>query len=275
MGRSIVSSLYGVAHQAMTIVTLTTDFGLEDAYVPSMKGVILSLAPKAIVVDVSHDIPPQDIYRGSLVLEDCFRMFPLGTIHVAVVDPGVGTDRKALIIESEGHFFVGPDNGLFSFCLTDQKARCWKIREDAGLKNRSATFEGRDLFAPVAAKLAEGVAVKELADPLQEKISKSYARSPKIGKDESFGEVISIDHFGNLATNLRISELGDPPRWVVLDGKEIGPIQKTYNDVSRNNLLALENSMGRLEIAVSQGSARDSLKAKVGMKVVVRKAKEE
>ncbi len=252
------------------IVTLTTDFGTKDAYVASMKGVICSIASQAKIVDISHEIPPQDILKGSLVLEDCFGRFPKGTVHVAVIDPGVGTSRKALIVEGGGHVFVGPDNGLFSFARHLEGFRTWKIREDTWQGSRSATFDGRDLFAPIGAKIANGTSLSEVATRLTKMVFLNMA-TPSYGEQESVGEVVDIDRFGNLVSNLFVSNLTGGAVSVDLEGKEIGSIQRTYNDVPRMNLLALENSMGRLEIAVSQGSAQEVLKASRGMKVRVRK----
>src|SRR5687767_8873684 len=186
----------------MPIITLLTDFGARDYFVGAMKGVILSLNPEATIVDITHEIPPQDIQAAAFNLLACYRDFPAGTIHVAVVDPGVGSDRRAILVKCANQFFIGPDNGLFSWIREREgKFSAWQITNEQFFRNPvSSTFHGRDVFAPVAAALSKGVAPAEVGPPL-ERIVMLAPLLPRATADAIEGFLIHIDRFGNCITN--------------------------------------------------------------------------
>ena len=256
------------------IITLLTDFGLGDAYVGSMKGVILSLNPDARLVDLSHEVPPQDILSGALVLQSAWRYFPPGAIHLAVVDPGVGSQRRALAAACREQFFVGPDNGLFSLVFAEQPPHTV-----VSLKNPhyfspevSGTFHGRDIFAPVAAHLSLGVPLTAFGPALLDPVGLDFPAS-EFGEKEVQGQIISIDHFGNLISNIPFMALHAWLRGhsasLRVDGRVIPHLATTYSEVSPGDLLALGGSHGYLEIACCQGSAALVLNAAVGARLVL------
>lgn len=245
------------------IVTLTSDFGLRDWYVASMKGVILDIDPEARLVDISHQIAPQDVRSGAFVLFASYGCFPCGTVHLAVVDPGVGTGRLAIAVRTASGIFIGPDNGIFSLVL--QKEEAWEARSlenpDLQRKPVSRTFHGRDIFAPAAAHLAAGIEF-ELLGPACAPVISQWA-SPSCTSAGIEGEVIHIDRFGNAITNVTPDALGEPGqsvRWKVRAGEGAGlPVLETYGLVSPGSALALVGSSGFLEIAVNQGNAASEL----------------
>jgi hypothetical protein len=258
------------------VITLLTDFGTRDAYVGAMKGVILGINPPGALVDLTHEIPPQDLTAGAFVLAAAAPYFPPGTVHLAVVDPGIGTGRRGLAAFARGQYFVGPDNGLFHFIF--------KEADDlaiVSLENRayfraeiSATFHGRDIFAPVAAHLARGVALEELGPPVTDPVLLSLPE-PVFDEDEAAGELIYADRFGNLVSNLRFDRLLS---W--LGGQEflvqVGPctltrFSTTYGEVAPGEVLALKGSHGYLEIACNLASAAERLGVSVGAPLRVRK----
>ncbi len=256
------------------IITLLTDFGLMDGYVASMKGVILDICPDAKLVDISHLIAPHNVRSGAFVLFASYQYFPHGTIHLAVVDPGVGTERGAVAIRTRSCFLVGPDNGLFSLIL--RKETGWEARR---LKNPqfrrsplSSTFHGRDLFAPAAAHIACGVPFETLG-PACDPISPHWSE-PSIGEGEVIGEVIHIDRFGNAITNVlseTLEKLATLEKWTVTAGKfAIESIEQTYGRVITGEPLAVTGSTGFIEIAVNQGNAAIELGLETGTKVTFR-----
>ena len=259
------------------IVTLTTDFGLSDSYVGVMKGVILGLAPQVTVVDICHAVPRHDIAAASLVLAGAYRYFAPGTIHVAVVDPGVGTERRPLALEADGRFFVGPDNGLFSGVL----ARCRDSEVCAvhltnsvfWLPSPSATFHGRDIFAPVAAHIALGVPLRNLGSDLAVRdLQRLPDVAPRQREGVIEGEVVYVDHFGNLTTNITLESLPRATSVAIeIAGRRISGVSTAYGDVTEGEVLALIGSTGFLEIAVSSGSASQRLGVGKGAPVRVRK----
>lgn len=242
------------------IVALTTDFGTADGYVGEMKGLLFSLAPDIEIVDVTHDIPPQDVLAGRIVVDRVWRRFPRETIHVVVVDPGVGSPRAALAVESDGQFLVGPDNGVLSPALGDARVVTLPIPASV-----SSTFHGRDVFAPAAAALARGEALESLgvraAHPLVLRIAEP--RRDVDGSTE--GEVIHVDRFGNAVTNLRGAVDGS----IVLGATTIR-VGRTYADVRDREPIALTGSSGLLEIAVRNSSAARELGISRGDKVLLR-----
>lgn len=250
------------------IITLLTDFGMEDGYVASMKGVILGICPGASLVDVSHEIPPQDVRAGAYVLSTAYSHFPGGTVHLAVVDPGVGSGRRALAVKAAGQYFVGPDNGLFALVLRECSG--WSARS---LENSaywrpevSTTFHGRDVFAPVAAHLAAGLAMEALGPPAEVLLPPWNAVSRKGNRFE--GEVLHIDRFGNIISNVKKEEMRGVAAagelTVMLGEHRIHRFVDTYAQVEPGRLLLLYGSAGYLEVAMNQGSAAAALGVRSG-----------
>jgi S-adenosylmethionine hydrolase len=246
------------------IITLLTDFGTADGYVGEMKGVLLSGAPAATLVDITHEIPPQDVERGRLTVARIWRCFPVGTIHLVVVDPGVGSERAGLCVESDGRFLVGPDNGVLSPALLIPTARAVELPLPV---TASATFHGRDLFAPCAAALARGETIDSLGQPIASPIVRRTPEPIRRPTGELDGEIILVDRFGNCVTNL----FGFGARSVSVGARQI-PVRRTYADVPVGELVALVGSAGFVEIAVRDGSAAESLSLKRGMRVQLRTA---
>jgi len=256
------------------IITLMTDFGTKDGYVGAMKGVILGINPQCTVVDITHEIPPQGVFEGAFVLGNTYCSFPLGSIHLAVVDPGVGTQREALVVETEGYYFVGPDNGIFTWIF-----RGGEVRQVIGIRNRdfflepiSQTFHGRDIFAPIAAHLSRGREPHEFGVKL-DTWSEIDIPEPKTTDKGFAGEVIHIDRFGNLITNLsrRILEplAGQGPLQIHVRDKRIVGLKTAYVQATEGELMAIFDSFDLLEISVMGDSAGEALKAAKGEKVEV------
>lgn len=248
----------------MPVITLLTDFGTADGYVGEMKGVIYAMLPQAQVVDIAHDVAPQDVDGARLAIARYWRRFPLGTIHVVVVDPGVGTPRAALAVESDGQFLVGPDNGVLSPALLRSDVRAVELAIPA---QASATFHGRDVFAPAAARLASGTPLEALGTTFDTPVLRRTPEAKRLADGSVSGEVITVDRFGNLITNLVAPRGGS----VVL-GDRVVPIVRSYGDVAAGDVVALVGSSGLLEIAVRDGSAGDSLRVARGAAVVLRPA---
>jgi S-adenosylmethionine hydrolase len=252
------------------IVTLLTDFGEQDWYVAAMKGVILSRFPSCRLVDISHDIPPGEVFSGSYVLSEAFHFFPEGTVHVAVVDPGVGGKRRALAATAEGHLLLGPDNGLLS--LSHRGAEGGSVRairqEKFCLEPLSRTFHGRDLFAPVAALMAQGGNPHDLGPEIR---GWTRLEFPAVSWEGGalMGKVIHTDRFGNGITNLTKEDVrerfGDLSVEVTVGNTVLRPIRGTYTDVPPGEALALVGSSGRVEISVNGGSARAQLGLQPGV----------
>jgi len=252
----------------MAIITLTTDFGESDHYVGLMKGVMLGIAPDATLVDISHALPPQDLRAGSYVLDAVVDCFPDGTIHCAVVDPGVGSARRAVCIQTGRAYLVGPDNGLFSAYLQREPMRRAVRLTNATYHRQpvSDTFHGRDIFAPVAAHLAAGVAMDELGEPIDGVLHLPLSEPNEADDGTLQLTVLHIDHFGNLITDLPRDAF---ERWLDdrnpddvelrLPATHINGIHRTFADVSDGELVAYFGSTGRLEIAIRNGNAAESL----------------
>jgi len=246
----------------MSIITLTTDFGTSDGYVGTIKGVILSIAPDVTLVDISHDIAPQNIRQGAYVLHAAAPYFPTGTIHLAVVDPGVGSRRRALAILASRGILVGPDNGLFTLLLADEPdAECHEIiHPEFMLRRVSATFHGRDVFASAAAHLASGADLgavgPRIADPVMFPIL-----APVQQPDGSWlGHVLYADHFGNLITSVTLAELQEMGRLeIAIGGRRITGLRRTYAEAAPGELVALVGSSGHLEISIVNGNAAQTL----------------
>ena len=261
------------------IITLLTDFGVDDPFVGVMKGAILSVNPAAKIVDLSHGIGPQDVVQAGYVLVSSYLCFPKGTIHVAVVDPGVGSERRIIGVELDGHTFLAPDNGLLELLLQDHPITraVWINRAELFRQPVSATFHGRDIFAPVAGYLSLGT---DLADvgPIISDVFRGRVPSPtRTPYGLLQGEVICIDRFGNLITNIRAEDLAtcigkpDSAGCEVRAGERvIVGIRRTYSDVPPGKALAVIGSIGRLEIAVHMGNAAQLTGCTRGSRVFVR-----
>ncbi|MFZ5775730.1 MAG: SAM hydrolase/SAM-dependent halogenase family protein [Thermodesulfobacteriota bacterium] len=244
------------------IITLTTDFGLVDEYVGVLKGVLLSRAPQARLVDISHGVEPQGIAQASMLLAAAAPYFPAGTIHLAVVDPGVGTSRQLIALRADGQFLVGPDNGIFTPFLENAEAVVIDSSRHS-LKPVSSTFHGRDILAPAAAALANAVPLLELGTTIP--VETLTKLSPPLLQIDTIhgtitGAVMLGDHFGNLTTNIHHRHLvarGQEPAGlrICLRGHQIDGLAATYGERPAGTLLALINSRGYLELAVAMGSA--------------------
>jgi S-adenosylmethionine hydrolase len=244
------------------LVTLLTDFGTADGYVAEMKGVILTLAPEAEVVDVTHDIPAQDVECGRLAVARYWRRFPEGTVHVAVVDPGVGSPRAALAVESDGRWLVGPDNGLLSPALLVAGARAVALPVPA---SAAPTFHGRDVFAPAAAALALGTPIDALGSPRLDVVIKRTPEPRRLADGSIEGRVITIDRFGNAVTNLLALRASS----VEVNGTTL-PIRRSYSDVQSGEAVALVGSTGLIELAVRDGHGARALGLERGSVVFLR-----
>ena len=245
-----------------SIVTLLTDFGTADGYVAELKGVLLSHAPAVALIDAGHDVPPHDVELGRLALARYWRRFPVGTVHLVVVDPGVGTDRAALAVAADGRFLVGPDNGVLSPALLAAGARAVRLPVPAGA---SATFHGRDLFAPAAARLATGIPLDTLGAPESDPVVRRTPEARRLPDGTIEGTIIAVDRFGNAITNLLAHGGGD----LLVDGRAL-PVRRVYADVEPGAALALVGSNGLLEVAVRDGSAAERLGLRRGARVVLR-----
>jgi S-adenosylmethionine hydrolase len=259
------------------LITLLTDFGTADYFVGAMKGVILSINPNARIVDITHEIPPQDILSGAFTLSAVYKDFPEDTIHVAVVDPGVGSLRRPILVSGGNQFFIGPDNGLFSFVYErEPRARVFHLtNEDYFRRPVSATFHGRDVFAPIAAALAKGIAPEHLGVEIRD-----YVRLPEIKPQAAGGgtieaAILHIDRFGNCITNLTRDSLTEEmiARGVTLtiSGREIACFRHFFAEGKEepDELFAIWGSTGFLEIAAFRASAAKILEVQAGQEIIV------
>jgi S-adenosylmethionine hydrolase len=255
----------------MTIITLTTDFGSRDPFVGVMKGVILGINRRVHLVDLTHEIAPHDVLEGALALEAAVPFFPPGTIHVAVVDPGVGSNRRALALAARGQQFVGPDNGLFTFLLGEPGWRAVALENSAyALPGVSQTFHGRDRFAPAAAHLSTGVSLESLGPSASDPVRLPWPEARREG-EHLVGEVIHIDRFGSLLTSVRaedVESLG-PPGGVTVEvaGRLVQGLCRSYVDRRAGECGAIIGSSQRLEIFAREASARAALGAERGTPV--------
>lgn len=244
----------------MTIVTLLTDFGTADSYVAEMKGVLLARAPHATIVDISHQVSPGDIGAGQYLLSRTWRQFPENTVHLAVIDPGVGTARRAIAAAHAGHRFVAPDNGVLSFLVRDTRFVSLPVPPTA-----APTFHGRDVFAPAAAALANGGALESLGKGITDPY---HAPLPAPHHDGTvvIGEVIYVDRFGTLVSNIPPTMV-EPGVRIRVGDTEVGTLRRTFADAARGALVAFTGSGGTVEIAVRDGSAARLLGVGVGAEV--------
>lgn len=280
------------------IIALLTDFGLKDYFVGAMKGVISSISETAKIVDITHEIEPQNVRAASFTLRACFENFPPKTIFVAVVDPGVGSNRRAILVETTDYFFVSPDNGLLNF-IFDESGKRVESRESRVLSQRnfrsrlttrdsrlafrvfeianekyfaenvSRTFHGRDIFAPVAAHLANGVAPAEFGGEIGDYVCTKETRPRKISPSETRAEIIHIDRFGNLITNLRRENL--PRKFIVRIGEtRIERLLNFFAEAEEGEVFMIFGSAGFLEIAAFKQSAQSILDVRAGQKIIAR-----
>lgn len=253
------------------VVTLLTDFGTRDPFVGVMKGVVLAACPSASLVDLSHEIAPQRVRDAAFWLGAAYPWFGLGTVHLAVVDPGVGSARRALAARADGQLFVAPDNGLLE--VVRRKAKHFEARElepaALGITELSRTFHGRDLFAPVAGRLAAGSLSFERAGGLVEPLATALVPQPRLGQHSAEGEVVLADRFGNLVTNLEAETLpGLAEGSVHVAGRAL-VVVGTYADVVPGDAAAVVGSFGHLEVVCRDGSAAEELGIQSGAPVRV------
>jgi hypothetical protein len=260
------------------IITLTTDFGYRDPFVGIMKGVILNINPSATIIDITHDINPQNILEAALSIEMSFESFPYKTIHVVIVDPGVGSARRPILVRIDRYYFIGPDNGVFSQIYKLQHETLEVIHitaEHYFMPQRSSTFHGRDIFAPAAAWLSRGIDISKFGEPINDYMTISVPAPVMSTENMLEGEVIYIDRFGNAATNIKTQHIDSlygsnytGKLKVSVKGKE-APFKNHYAEAEDTGLYSLMNSFGFLELFVYKGSASSDFSITVGEKVSV------
>lgn len=244
------------------IITMVTDFGTRDAYVGAMKGVICTIMPTARIVDITHEVRPQHLQQAAYMLEASYPWFPPGTVHMVVVDPGVGTMRRPIAAYAGGHLFVGPDNGVLSAPLSSGSPYVHMISDiDFELPERSDTFHGRDIFAPAAAHLASGISVERMGPEVSDFVRLDLPQ-PKLVDESIEGEIVRVDRFGNAISNIprmMLRRLGRGPYEVFAGGRSYGVLKRRYQDVGAQETVALIGGEGRVEIAVNSGNASAEL----------------
>lgn len=243
-----------------SVVTLTTDFGTRDGFTAQMKGVILSIAPLVRIIDVTHDIAPFCVLEGALVLKGLQGYFPPGTIHVAVVDPGVGTARRCIALRSGNQIYVGPDNGIFSLVIAAEPSSEIREIQNQGfvLLSPHPTFHGRDIFAPTAAHLAAGKTFQSVGDVVIDPVTLGIPE-PEITSDGIRGQVIYVDRFGNLTTNVEARMLTRDVKRVSVKDTTVTGLSRSFGEVPEGEPVALVNSFGYLEMAINLGDAAELL----------------
>jgi S-adenosylmethionine hydrolase len=256
----------------VSVISLTTDFGTSDWFVGTMKGVILNIHPRAHIVDLSHEIPAGDIRGGAFALACGYRFFPEGTIHVAIVDPGVGGPRRAIAVRTRHYTFVGPDNGVLSLALAREKVRSVRLLSNPKLHRgtTSHTFHGRDVFAPVAAHLAARAAFRKLGPRAGSYVQLAWPQ-PRVTGSGVEGEVVQIDRFGNAITNIEAGHLSHfSAAGIQLRGRDVCRVETFYAAVPEGDPVGVIGSSGFLELAVRGGSAARTLGLKRGSPVQLR-----
>jgi S-adenosylmethionine hydrolase len=259
------------------IVTLTTDFGTEGSYVGAVRGAVLTAWPAANVVDITHEVSPQDVLSAARIIRDVCPVYPAGTVHLVVVDPGVGTERQGVALRAGQHLFVGPDNGIFdliSHQLGDAQAYVIGNRLLMA-KEVSATFHARDVFGPVAGHLASGMPITDVGPPLANMVALTGCEEPRLEAGRVVGQVVRVDHFGNLVTNIHRSKLPSGPLSIACETITIKELVRTYGESdNERDVIALIGSDGYVELAVRNGSASRALGKGEGTRVVVEGATE-
>ena len=254
-----------------TAITLLTDFGTADYFVGAVKGAILSVNAEAVIVDITHEIPPQDIEAAAFTLLAAYKTFPAGTIHVAVVDPGVGSTRRPIILSANEQFFVGPDNGIFTYIYDREPGyQVFHVTADKYFRPEpSSTFHGRDIFAPVAAALSNGVNPRKVGPRIDDAVRLPISLEPEVLENGDVrARIIHIDHFGNCVTNIT-RDLVKPGCILTINRKTIRHFRNYYGEDSTNTPFAIWGSAGFLEVSVNGGSAAKVLGAKCGDTVLL------
>ena len=256
------------------ILTLTTDFGLSDHFVGTMKGVILGICPQAQIVDISHGVTPYEIGEGAYLIAQAYRYFPKKTVHVVVVDPGVGTARRPILMEAAGQYFVAPDNGVLSMVLSREPEGKFRLISNAKylLPQVSTTFHGRDIFAPAAAHLAAGIPAARMGKRIEDYLKPGFEKPHRAGKRTWMGRILRIDRFGNVITNFHFDDFGDLALRNFSFG--FGPVAVTtmarnYAERAPGELFAIVGSSGFLEISTNKGAASRAAGADKGSEVTV------
>jgi len=271
---NLVGSLMGTSTR---IVTLLTDFGLRDHFVAAMKGVMLSVNPDLNLVDISHLVPPHDVHSGAFILAQAYHCFPAGTIHVVVVDPGVGTARKALAVMAGGHTFVAPDNGILTYVLDREESfTAHEITADHYFRKPvSSTFHGRDIFAPVAAWLTRECTLQQLGPPVRQPVRLKIPVVTRVRDALIQGAILAVDNFGNLITNLTPQDVpiygGDASRSckIVAGQREITQFRRTFGEGASGELFVIPGSSGYLEIVMRDRPAAAELRLGPGAPIGV------
>ena len=264
-------------HPSGPLITLTTDLGPRDPYVASLKGVLRSLAPGTVIEDLTHEIAPQDLVETALFVAAAMPHFPPGTIHLVVVDPGVGGNRHPIVAEAGGQFFVCPDNGLLTLYLRQHPLEEARIITQPGFMRPtiSPTFHGRDIFAPTAARLAMGARLDEAGDALDTLVTLDLAEPSVDPEGTIHGEIIHVDRFGNCVTNIERALLHPKQNYTVaLGDARIAGLRETYAHASVGERLALFGSSDHLEVAVRNGNAAELLQVRPGAPVIVSRSKD-
>ncbi len=264
--------------QKSPVVTLTTDFGYRDPFIGMMKGVILGINPLAKIADITHDIAPYDIREAALTIGTSYTYFPSKTVHIVVVDPGVGSGRRPILVVTDQHYFIGPDNGIFSLIFSSKTEVLEVIHmtsEHYFLPQRGTTFQGRDVFAPAAAWLTRGVETTKLGDMITDYVTLQLPAVSKPAKTAIEGEIIYIDRFGNCMTNIKSADLDElissrpEVKIKVVTKNKQTELKSFYSQVSDKGLYSLINSSGYLELFVFKGNASASFDMKIGDPVSV------
>ena len=256
------------------VITLMTDFGTSDHYVGVMKGVILNINPQVQIVDITHDIPPQDVHGAAFLIDSAHRYFPTGTVHVVVVDPGVGSERRAIACQTETAHFVCPDNGILSHILCrEERIHTVAVENSAYfLPQVSNTFHGRDIFAPIAAHLSRGIPIDKLGSPVAQPVQLPVPQ-PQVTDRAIIGHIIWIDSFGNLVTDIshEILESLEGRDGVVIHAgsAKIDRLNRSYAESTVGEALAIVGSFNRLEISINQGNAAQTLGMKRGDTITI------
>jgi S-adenosyl-L-methionine hydrolase (adenosine-forming) len=247
---------------AEPILTLTTDFGLADHYVGVMKGVILDVCPRARIVDISHQVTPYAIAEAAYLIAQSYRWFPKKTVHVVVVDPGVGSERRAILVEAAGQYFVGPDNGVFSMVMAREKYKARVIANERYFRRPvSRTFQGRDVFAPSGAHLAAGVPAARMGKTCLDAVRVNLTPP----------QVLHIDHFGNIVTNLRANDLKVERASLKIGRATLSRVATHYAEMEPGRLFLIEGSSGYVEVSMNRGSAAERIGCRAGDMIQIKR----
>lgn len=257
-----------------TLITLTTDYGLKDSFVGMTKGVIMGINPNARIIDITHNIERHNIYEASQVIGMSYKYFPPATIHVAVVDPGVGGERRPILVVTENYYFVGPDNGIFTRIFEKENNHFFKVLHITSshffLQASGATFHGRDVFAPVAAWLSKGVDTLKFGERIEDFVRLALPKPVLTGDNFLTGEIVTFDHFGNAISNITLDDLtrlappGSREKFRIMCKDSHCPFLEYYSEAKGRELSATINGFGHLEFFVNQGSTAEAFNIKIG-----------